>query len=1090
MPDKRYVKYQFGFLNTAQDQTDISDTESPNAINVDPDQLALGSLQRGNFDTLSLSPRDYLETTMGGRRFYLGEYSAYTTYDGSISPAYTEVPTTSDYAFASQSTFTLLFEFRYISGSGNMFGSGTTVANDGILGVNLSGGQIDLRYFDGTAPASGLFGFGYSDGQWHKLAIVSKVKNASTNTFQLLVDGVILLSQDRPNPSASISTAIQYLNDNSNAFACDYRNVTLLDFAATKVADWDGTIESIGVIDEADIVYSTPNGSFSDQFASDVLYGDVTTTYDHTKQIGPLRYETNPAGQTSVRKPHASITYTTNIQPGGVYSDEVNYAGDLLIAHDVLFSTIYTSNYIVASSFNDGTWGNTSGFVFSASVDANGVFTAEVTLGQYGVDPIVASLPIRKNTRVRFLILVRKLSSVSYRTDVVINGQLLHTDLSTSVPALYSVSSNVGFTNKGNATGAFECDTYAFLSGNFKQLAGAAFPLSRILQWSGAEDAFDDVVTQVFSTKEGRIFGNKQGITVNEFPFPSNSYFIESTKTETEIESPLVASNESPPSPDKPTRVSTAQYLDIFVAPDGGNTMDAITVDTQPGKGYIGPQELSFKVKVRWEGSSAALKVSFDYGTGQFGVEQNVNETYDGIAADTYELDNNLRINFPEQSVGIPVADDEIFEINVSSSSLLDGDYSYKLVGVKFTDTDPYVEIHSTPSEPVSISLKNLDEAGDRVANLVPVIKIPPAISARIDGMDRVDVYRKDPDSTDYVKIAENANAYAVEFLDTLLVSDLPRIEFLDEESDETFTKLNEAIGNSSGNYEKVFNKDNRLFLVPSDRKDLLLYSREGDWWGWRRENSFVFNGDITDVVVLRDTMALERTVTLVIFTTKGIYHITGEGNVASPYFVVPVVGTDDFTNLSVQPNSVINANGTIMLMSKSSDGAYDTGAYGQKIYEYDLQKVTEVSGRIRSNTLIEGTGNVSYANLIGGDKYVTKLDTKTDGLVYHRDARGWVAFDSDARWRWESKRFLTQQSSRTSPANAKAFKIDYEGNVTLTFIYQRLGGTTNQSVVNLSSGSRITMENVLPYGMGEGWQIALEGADANAIVHNFWFVQ
>ena len=139
---------------------------------------------------------------------------------------------------------------------------------------------------------------------------------------------------------------------------------------------------------------------------------------------------------------------------------------------------------------------------------------------------------------------------------------------------------------------------------------------------------------------------------------------------------------------------------------------------------------------------------------------------------------------------------------------------------------------------------------------------------------DRIDLYRKDPDSDDFVKIFEHRQLSPYVLEDNFLVTELPRIEFLKTENDETFSTINEAIGNDSGNYFMLFNKDNRLWTVPSDRKDLLLYSRENDWWGWKRENSFSFNGDIVDVVAIRDINVVNGESTLVVFTTKGIYHI------------------------------------------------------------------------------------------------------------------------------------------------------------------------------------------------------------------------
>jgi hypothetical protein len=202
--------------------------------------------------------------------------------------------------------------------------------------------------------------------------------------------------------------------------------------------------------------------------------------------------------------------------------------------------------------------------------------------------------------------------------------------------------------------------------------------------------------------------------------------------------------------------------------------------------------------------------------------------------------------------------------------------------------------------------------------------------------------------------------------------------------------------------------------------------------------------------------------------------------------------GGDGYTDFEVGANSLLNANGTVMLMTKSSDGTYDKGTYGQKVYEYDLQKLTEVSGRIRGATPLTGTGDLTYANLIGGDKYVMKKADQTQGLVYHRDARGWVFFDSsEAGWTWTSKHFPRQVMSRGNPSFARQLKVDYEGYVTLTFyIEQRQEGDIKKIEIELSSpAQRREWQNTMPPGMGRKWWMSFEG-DVNSKVYGFWFIQ
>jgi len=432
------------------------------------------------------------------------------------------------------------------------------------------------------------------------------------------------------------------------------------------------------------------------------------------------------------------------------------------------------------------------------------------------------------------------------------------------------------------------------------------------------------------------------------------------------------------------------------------------------------------------------------------------------------------------------------FRVTVQATKLVDGSYTYKLVAIRKADMSPAVEVASLPSDAISVEVKNLDETGKRIANDVPLLNLPPVLVGHPDRVDRIDIYRKDPDAEEFVKVGEYTLGGSLEpWVDDNSILDLPKVELLDEGNDENFSTIDDAIGNSSGNYSMVFNKDSRLWVVPTDRKDLLLYSRAFDWWGWNRENSFSVNGNITNVAILRDPTVVSGLQTLVVTTTKGIYHITGDGTEAAPYALIPMFGGDGFTDLEVAESSMVTTNGAIMLMTKSSDGGYETGTYGQKIYEYDLQKLTEVSGRIRGDVAISGTGTVSYANISGGDKYILKKADQTEGVVYHRDARGWIKYDNtESGWKWTSKHFPREMMSRGNPAFARQLKIDYIGDITLTFYFEKAQeGDISSKVVSLSSsGQRREWQNALPASMGRKWWMTLEG-DATSKVYGFWFV-
>ena len=196
-------------------------------------------------------------------------------------------------------------------------------------------------------------------------------------------------------------------------------------------------------------------------------------------------------------------------------------------------------------------------------------------------------------------------------------------------------------------------------------------------------------------------------------------------------------------------------------------------------------------------------------------------------------LDFNMVATVPANSIDGTIE----FNVSVIAPRLLDGRYQYKLVSVRKDDMDPYVELKSIPSKSTSLNLKNSNEEGRRTGNFIPVLSLPPVPKGNPERVDRIELYRKDPDVDEFVKVYEYSSQDGyTEFKDELLITDLDRIEFLSELKDELFVDINQAISNTSETFDKVFAKDNRLWLVPTSRKDLLLYSRAGDWWGWLRE--------------------------------------------------------------------------------------------------------------------------------------------------------------------------------------------------------------------------------------------------------------
>ena len=185
------------------------------------------------------------------------------------------------------------------------------------------------------------------------------------------------------------------------------------------------------------------------------------------------------------------------------------------------------------------------------------------------------------------------------------------------------------------------------------------------------------------------------------------------------------------------------------------------------------------------------------------------------------------------------------------------------------------------PSDTAVFSLNNFDAAGVKVADVLPDVTFPTVPSYT----DEIWCFRKGPNDDAFVRIARYLNdgdkvikddAPSIDipgkvFTDTGTTSNIVNLILLDSEKDESFGSINAAIGNTSGNFTRLFEKDNRLWLQPDDRPDLFIFSRGNDWWGWQRANAFAFSGDTNtredvDRPFTRDTTGVGGEFTVVSF--------------------------------------------------------------------------------------------------------------------------------------------------------------------------------------------------------------------------------
>lgn len=469
--------------------------------------------------------------------------------------------------------------------------------------------------------------------------------------------------------------------------------------------------------------------------------------------------------------------------------------------------------------------------------------------------------------------------------------------------------------------------------------------------------------------------------------------------------------------------------------------------------------------------------------------------------ADPFILVNNdigqgFFIAFDQVNTYTPVAS---LNFTLGINSVPDGTYAYALMWNYAEQQENNTDVRSPLGLVGSVDVRNFNDQGDRISSFAPAIQVPD-IPPQTDALE---VYRRDDTTaSDFVRVFKNifdegAGAELVpdfskiSAISPLITADpnvLSELEY-NLEIGNNVLPLNAGVNWYA--YSKIFSFDGRLFRVPFGRQDLLAYNTLGKILDWPTGNTFTFAGDIVAIKEIRDPTTVGGSLTKVVFTTAGIYNITGTGVISDPYVSSRIV-----EGINVDGQSVVDANGILMFMSRSPSGAYDEGAYGQKVYEYNLQSLTEVSQRVKNSPAIFGVGLIEWAELIGGDKYMFKKSGVEEILLYHRDAKGWIATtasrEATGSWTWESKKFTPEVLQRFKIAYARMIKLDYKGKIDIKFII--FGDDDSQSTtitMAFPDSNPVRKETItrLPNTLGRKWSFTISSAIDNSILYDFYFV-
>jgi len=415
-------------------------------------------------------------------------------------------------------------------------------------------------------------------------------------------------------------------------------------------------------------------------------------------------------------------------------------------------------------------------------------------------------------------------------------------------------------------------------------------------------------------------------------------------------------------------------------------------------------------------------------------------------------------------------ANDE-FIFNIATDLLEDGTYFYTVSQVKEIDGK---EIESLYSDVESAKVSNEDNLGALIAYSRPVITITR------DSTDDQWLYRKGPRDEEWYRIAiiESGSGDAT-FPDNILTSSLIDTKIIADLNPVSMQALLDSVDSTS--WSHIFEKDNRLWAVPAQKKDVVFYSEPLAFWRWTKTNSLGFNGDFRGVASLRDPSNVSVQNTAVFVTSNGLYNVYGNGTDDTPYVRITHEGSFDTV-----ADSLVKANNVLYMVS---DGAtYNDGEWGRKLYSYDLTRLTELSGIVQnSNPFVSNSKTISYVNQIGGNKLKILMSDNTM-MMYHIRANGFgesnTTIEAADDWALKTATFHPQYSFMSKMMNVDKFRMEWNGTLTLEWTVDG----ESQGVDTYTNASRDWEEFMLPAQWGGNTELEING-DNGAILYDFFFI-
>lgn len=442
-----------------------------------------------------------------------------------------------------------------------------------------------------------------------------------------------------------------------------------------------------------------------------------------------------------------------------------------------------------------------------------------------------------------------------------------------------------------------------------------------------------------------------------------------------------------------------------------------------------------------------------------------------GVSGTNVGYDNvgyNVRVSMDSAE---SFTDGDVFKFNVSTSLLEDGNYYYTVSQVKSVGGK---DIESLYSEVETIPIRNENNLGAITAYSRAVVTV------ERDSSDDKWLYRKGPRDDEWYRIAiiQSGSGDAT-FSDNIETGSLIDTKIIPNLDPVSMDALLSSTDSSSWSY--IFEKDNRLWAVPSQKRDVVFYSEPLEFWRWTKTNSIGFNGDFRGVASLRDISNVSVQNTAVFVTSSGLYNVYGNGSDKDPY--VRITHESRFGTVE---DTLVKANNMLYMISNGS--SYQQGEWGRKLYSYDLTSLTELSGIVQnSDPFIDNNKTISYVNQIGGNKLKILMSDNTM-MIYHIRADGFGessnSTESANDWHIRTAQFHPAYAFTGKYYNVDKFRMEWDGSINIEWIIDGV----SQGVDTYTSPTRDWNEFVLPGNFGGNIMLDIKG-DNGAILYDFYFV-